>query len=135
MTLTDDWKAGKLNGCFWCKYPDGHIEAHLLNNLRHASYMDIEVLEPCDYEELQNLKDENKHLSDLLANQDKEVERLRNLLEVVKDRFMAYTANIPLNAEDLDLVGEINAAIGENVTENITNKNRNIIPSNESDEL
>lgn len=62
MSLTDDWKVGKLNGCFWCKYPDGHTEAHQLNNLRHESYMDIEVLAPCDYEELQRLKTENEQL-------------------------------------------------------------------------
>lgn len=52
----------------------------------------------CDIEEL---KSEIKHLKDLQTNQDKEVERLRELLKECK--------NIVAN----DLITRINAAIGE----------------------
>lgn len=81
MSLTDDWKAGKLNGCFWCKYPDGHTEAHQLNNLRHESYMDIEVLAPCDYEELQRLESDRLAKiegEEIIAELKMQINNLRN---------------------------------------------------------
>lgn len=65
--LTNKWKGRKLNGCFWCKYPDGHIEAHKLNNLSHEAYADIEVLAPCDY----------NHIVELIEK----VEKLKNKVE------------------------------------------------------
>ncbi len=64
MSLTDYWRAGKLNGCFWCRHPDGHIEAHKLDNLRHENYMDIEVLAPCNYAHLVDLTEKVKQLKD-----------------------------------------------------------------------
>lgn len=104
MSLTDAWKAGKLNGCFWCKYPDGHIEAHLLNNLRHESYMDIEVLEPCDYEELQNLKAKNNSLRDLLKE-------CKNI--IAHDCWQEAQFPDGQVVERKDLLTRINTAIGE----------------------
>lgn len=62
MSLTDYWRAGKLNGCFWCRHPDGHIEAYKLDNLRHETYMDIEVLAPCSYNHIVELTEKVKTL-------------------------------------------------------------------------
>ena len=62
-----------------------------------------------------NVLDENRRLSDLLKNQDKEIEKLRDLL-----RQCIPAAQF---AKDLGLVSMIKDAIGENVTNNVTNIN------------
>lgn len=66
---------------------------------------------------LEQLKSENKHLSDLLANQDKEVEMLRELLKECKPYI---EANIDIQMDvghypelEYDILSRINAAIGE----------------------
>ena len=90
MSLTDDFKLGKLkNGWYFCKLKNGLTHHFEFNG---KDFTDLtchivpvaEVLAPCDYEhfvelteKVKTLTSENKHLSDLLANQDNEVERLR----------------------------------------------------------
>lgn len=111
MSLTDDWKDGKLaegmkyfcqteegidvftftfldnetKHCYWCL----ENEKYCYNNEYHDDK--IKVLAPCHYdhlvdftEKVKKLTLENKHLYDLLANQDKEVERLREEIDSLK---------------------------------------------------
>lgn len=106
MSLTDDWVNGDLFGCFWCKHPDGHIEAHQLTGFKHNNPMKIEVIGPCKYEELQ-------------TNQDKEIESLRELLKECLI-YIPYSypqfqteKRIDLDSAKLNLITRINAAINE----------------------
>ena len=74
--LTDAWKAGKLkSGWYWVKTPIalGEKPAFLCddNNFDvdrtiYPNNYDLEVLSSCDYEELQQLKEENKALQEKL---------------------------------------------------------------------
>lgn len=101
MSLTDDWINGDLFGCFWCKHPDGHIEAHQLTGFKHNNPMKIEVIGPCKYEELQ-------------TNQDKEIENLKELLRECKGRVLLCMEMTSVGyEEDENLLTRINAAIGE----------------------
>lgn len=60
------------------------------------------------------LQSKNKHLSDLLANQDKEVERLRDLLKECKEYLSDVDTYFTKNAdESYLLITRINDAIGE----------------------
>lgn len=68
---------------------------------------DINTMPRCDIEEL---KSEIKHLKDLQANQDKEVERLRGLLKECKQH-MYFQKEI--DNETIALLTRINAVIGE----------------------
>ena len=91
MSLTDDWKAEKLNsGWYFCKLKNGSIHHFEFNG---KDFTDLtchiapvaEVLSPCDYDYISELQSKNKHLLDLQANQDKEVEKIRKLLWECKD--------------------------------------------------
>lgn len=125
---------------FYCETDDG-IEVLKTNGYRKLQFLsmgdrlfepddDIKVLTPVpSYEELQRLESDrlakiegeeiiaelqskNKHLSDLLANQDKEVESLRDLLrECLAHLSLGEigTSVTPLNI----LLCHIKAAIGE----------------------
>ncbi len=114
MSLTDDWKVSNdfKSGKYFCR----------LNNIKKNKIVTIElskfghfngvtghyiedVLAPCNYEEFQCLESKNKHLSDLLENQGKEVESLRDLL-----RQCIPAAEF---AKDFGLASMIKAAIGE----------------------
>lgn len=81
MSLTDDWKAERLKkekDYFVKTLSNGKIyPAHLYDDNsfsfcgNRTEYFpvkstDIEVLDPCDYEELYRLKEENKQMFDLL---------------------------------------------------------------------
>lgn len=81
MSLTDDWKAERLKkekDYFVKTLCNGKIyPAHLYDDNsfsfcgNRTEYFpvegsDIEVLAPCDYEELHRLKEENKQMFDLL---------------------------------------------------------------------
>lgn len=121
MSLTDDWKVSNdfKSGKYFCR----------LNNIKKNKIVTIElskfghfngvtghyiedVLAPCNYEEFQCLESKNKHLSDLLANQDKEVESLRELLrECLAHLSLGEigTSVTPLNI----LLCHIKTAIGE----------------------
>lgn len=67
MTLTEKWKAGKLEKCkrYWVKTPVflGEKPAFLcsdnsfdVDGTIYPNTYDLEVLSPCDYEELQQLR-------------------------------------------------------------------------------
>lgn len=121
MSLTDDWKVSNdfKSGKYFCR----------LNNIKKNKIVTIElskfghfngvtghyiedVLAPCNYEEFQCLESKNKHLSDLLENQGKEVESLRDLLrECLAHLSLGEigTSVTPLNI----LLCHIKAAIGE----------------------
>lgn len=95
MNLTEVWKNKKLqkHKFYWIKFSFGSDDCFpallcgdnaFYGGKKFNKNMDIEVLAPCDYyhfvgltEKVKTLTSENKHLSDLLANQDNEVERLR----------------------------------------------------------
>lgn len=74
MNLTDDWKAERLKkekDYFVKTLCNGKIyPAHLYDDNSFSfcgnESTDIEVLDPCDYEELYRLKEENKQMFDLL---------------------------------------------------------------------
>lgn len=124
MSLTDDWKVSNdfKSGKYFCR----------LNNIKKNKIVTIElskfghfngvtghyiedVLAPCNYEEFQCLESKNKHLSDLLENQDKEVEILRDLLKKCKRLLNEYSTYFDIkdfNAST-DLLTRINSAIGE----------------------
>ncbi|MCM1497330.1 MAG: DUF3450 domain-containing protein [Clostridium sp.] len=102
MSLTEDWKAGKLkSGWYFIECSRGEVAPNLWFDDEWDDFRGMvqEVLAPCDYDHfvgltekvksleerfvdasktIEDLSSENKHLSDLLANQDKEVERLRD---------------------------------------------------------
>lgn len=130
MSLTDDWKVSNdfKSGKYFCR----------LNNIKKNKIVTIElskfghfngvtghyiedVLAPCNYEEFQCLESKNKHLSDLLANQDKEVESLRDLLKECKESVQLHS-DVTRGLEGrksaayqnlLNILTRINAAIGE----------------------
>lgn len=96
MSLTDDWKAKKIDTSkrYWViekgvPKPTTRLMNELGEFIDGFGYpisrkMIKEVLVPCDYdhlveltEKVKTLTSENKHLSDLLANQDNEVETLK----------------------------------------------------------
>lgn len=59
MSLTDDWKAGKLqNGWYFCQFENGEIFPALCfdNDFDDCQLRVVKVLAPCDYEELERLK-------------------------------------------------------------------------------
>lgn len=87
MSLTDDWEAGKLNsGWYFCLCGKDAVLPLLYfdGEFGHDEPEIMEVLAPCDYDYISELQSKNKHLLDLQANQDKEVEKLRELLEECK---------------------------------------------------
>lgn len=108
MSLTDDWNAGKLKSgkSFFIKFKNGEIEIAKLQHNDTFEYYDlfgtctvlasgfdkIEVLAPCDYEELYRLKEELKskdqtaakavEIAQLASNENLE---LRQLLSECKE--------------------------------------------------
>lgn len=105
MSLTDDWNAGKLDSGWYFVKIDNQVYPDYYNNyfVQSGDVDGLQVLAPCDYDhiselekkakeydrikingnypdKISRLKSRIKHLLDLQANQDKEVEKLRNLL-------------------------------------------------------
>lgn len=136
MSLTDDWVNGDLFGCFWCKHQDGHIEAHQLTGFKHNNPMKIEVIGPCDYEELQRLESDRlakiegeeiiaelKMKINNLRNYDnehrKEIKRLKNLLKRCRTWMSwAYAELYEYDSEHEskdteNLISRIDAVLGE----------------------
>lgn len=125
MSLTDDWKAGKLKeDWYFIKFDDVIYQDYYNGYFIQTGDTDgIEVLAPCDYGELQRLKSENaelietngslsrqvKHLLDLQKEEDKEVERLRDLLKECKEHICFHFCE----KKARKLLTRINAAIGE----------------------
>lgn len=149
MSLTDDWKAGKLeegwyyvrnaflgNGavgkleskdnCLYC--PHSYVFTHngdtkilspvpsygeYLESEAHCSVYsekNAELIETND-----SLSRQVKHLLDLQANQDKEVENLKKLVRKCRTFIELSDCKIITNKENYtkDLLTRINAAIGE----------------------
>lgn len=108
MSLTDDWEAGRLDcGWYFCLLKNGSIHHFEFSG---KDFTDLscyiapvaEVLSPCDYGYISELESKNKHLLDLQANQDKEVEKLRELLweclsHLSSDGFSVTPLNILLD--------------------------------------
>lgn len=126
MSLTDDWKAEKLkDGWYYTLITNDEITPNLWFDDEWDDFRGnvVEVLAPCDYEELQRLKEENADLqvgADSLRelnkimrrNYDKKVDSLRELLRECLAHLSfgeIGTSVTPIN----ELVSHINAAIGE----------------------
>ncbi len=80
MSLTDDWKAGKLP-CwdYYVKTKDGIVLVDYFADSWDFildDNVDEILCEVPSYDELQDLKSQIKHLKDLQANEDKEIEGL-----------------------------------------------------------
>lgn len=70
MNLTDDWKAGKLKGWYFILDINGAITPDFIyedTTLKNLARKEVkEVLAPCDYEELQDLKESCHQLKNSL---------------------------------------------------------------------
>lgn len=87
MSLTDDWKVSNdfKSGKYFCRLNNikkNKIVTIELSKFGHfngiiGNYIE-EVLIPCDYGYISELESKNKHLLALQANQDDEIERLRD---------------------------------------------------------
>lgn len=109
MSLTDDWNAGKLDSGWYFVKIDNQVYPDYYNDyfVQSGDVDGLQVLAPCDYDhiselekkakkydsikvngnypdKISRLKSRIKHLLDLQANQDKEVERLRDENEELK---------------------------------------------------
>lgn len=126
MSLTDDWKAGKLKcGLYWVKFRGkiviaecvvfGDVAAPFKIETKTDFTIKIsEVLSPCNYEELQQLKKENDDLSALITSGEIEISYLRHLLKECKEYLSDVDTYCTKNAdESYLLLTRINAAIGE----------------------
>lgn len=117
MSLTDDWKARKLKtGGYYVRLSNGRVDIAKLskyNNFYAISYtFEVkEVLAPCDYDYISELESKNKHLLDLQANQDKEVEKLRELLWECKEKI--HNEFINQEIVSIDNFYELLTRIGE----------------------
>lgn len=117
MSLTDDWKNGKLkwDKYYYCKACNNTTIAMKTGERKLWSrewegldpYFWEVVAEVPSYEELQRLESKLKHLLDLQANQDQEIEALRDLLKECKEGFEDG------GEIEEDLLIRIYAAIGE----------------------
>lgn len=88
MSLTDDWRAGKLkNGWYFCLYENDAVFPALCfdDDFDDYALKVTEVLAPCDYEELKRVRDENNDLSALVTSNEIEIDHLCQLLEECKD--------------------------------------------------
>lgn len=103
MSLTDDWKAGKLDKDFyWVKVKCGAItpmqyyivegeNGEIIKTFgRQGSYEVREVLAPCDYEELQHDKAAYKALCTKWLRLKSENDILRSILKECKEFLYMY---------------------------------------------
>lgn len=109
MSLTDDWKAEKLkNGWYFCLYENDAVFPALCFDDDFDDYelKVMEVLAPCDYEELQRLEKG----WELYSHETVITKQLRQLLKECKQH-MYFQKEI--DNETIALLTRINAAIGE----------------------
>lgn len=91
MSLTDDWKARKLKaGPYYVRLSNGRVDVAKLSKFNRFyaisyTFEVVEVLAPCDYEELKRVRDENNDLSALVTSNEIEIAHLRQLLKECKD--------------------------------------------------
>lgn len=125
MSLTDDWKAGKLkwHRAYYCQNKKGEIVVATLMGEDTLYSKELggelnfgywEVLAPCDYEELQQLKSENeelKHFDGKNVCAENEVLRLKNaeLKELLRQCIPAAK-----HARDFGLAAMIESALADN---------------------
>lgn len=99
MSLTDDWKAGKLPfGEYYCRVVGSpYIEKVMSDCMQDI----VEILDKIpSYKQFQQMK--------------AEIASLRELLKECKPLFFPYVKDMPLSrCEALNLLTRINAAIGE----------------------
>lgn len=112
MSLTDDFKDGKLDGGhpatpFYVKKKGGEIKVDYLHGKHFINNYDIvEVLATCDYKELQRLKEENNTIvlgaKRMINSQEAEINRLKEALniELLSSRIHAIWANWFLHQRD-----------------------------------
>ena len=124
MSLTDDWKAGKLDGEFWVKLskPTGeYIERRtfvkgVLHEEKDLCVEIVEVIAPCDYDhfveltqKVERLRDENDDLkrknSDLLAlisEGNTVINNLRQLFEEQEEELKTLKMlELPIASDDV----------------------------------
>lgn len=109
MSLTDDWKTGKYNsGFYYYEDTNGKVCIARWHELNPAVCVEILDKVP-DYGYISELESKNKHLLGLQANQDKEVEKLRELLWECLSHLTSDGISVtPLNI----LLDKINEALG-----------------------
>lgn len=100
MSLTDDWKAGKLkNGWYFCLYENDVIFPGLCfdDDFDDCQLKVMEVLALCNYDELQRLKEEvangDRIIGELLNEGNSarmENRQLRQLLKECRTAFETY---------------------------------------------
>ncbi len=79
MSLTDDWKARKLKaGPYYVRLSNGRVDVAKLSKFNRFyaisyTFEVVEVLAPCDYEELKRVRDENNDLSALVTSNEIEI--------------------------------------------------------------
>lgn len=120
MSLTDDWKGGKLPfGEYWCKVTDSPYIEKIMSDCMTEDDI-IEILAPVpSYEEVQRLKKENDDLSALITSGELEIGHLRHLLKECRTAFETYAKEDETcgleeeNKYAKHLLTRINAAIGE----------------------
>lgn len=92
MSLTDDWKARKLKaGAYYVRLSNGRVDVAKLSKFNRFyaisyTFEVVEVLAPCDYEELKRVRDENNDLSALVTSNEIEIDHLCQLLKEVKEK-------------------------------------------------
>jgi hypothetical protein len=92
MSLTDDWKARKLKaGPYYVRLSNGRVDVAKLSKFNRFyaisyTFEVVEVLAPCDYEELKCVRDENNDLSALVTSNEIEIDHLCQLLKEVKEK-------------------------------------------------
>lgn len=120
MSLTDDWKTGKYNsGFYYYEDTNGKVCIARWHELNPAVCVEILDKVP-DYGYISELESKNKHLLGLQANQDEEVEKLRDLLEECKTSVL-FNSDVTRGLEGknssnyknlLNLLTRINEALG-----------------------
>lgn len=91
MSLTDDWKAGKLKtGWYFTTTAKGEVCPNLWfdNEWNDFIGMVTEVLAPCDYEEIAD------HI-DIIAKQGKKIERLKEFIRAARDTAYSSVQDCP----------------------------------------
>lgn len=129
MSLTDDWKGGKLKyGWYWVTnskkgvVPDQYMPDD--NWLVSGGFNVIEVLAPCDYDHFVELNEKVKALGKEVAKGDRIIGELlnegdsfrvknRQLHEVLKECRPALSHLGKWNTQRQSLLTRINAALGE----------------------
>lgn len=94
MSLTDDWKARKLKaGTYYVRLSDGRVDVAKLSKFNRFyaisyTFEVVEVLAPCDYEELKRVRANN------------EIAHLRQLLKECKEYLSDVDTYFTKNADE-----------------------------------